>query len=68
MPRDPLFGGKRATGAQTRLDRVFAQQIEMEDAAGVGEEDRLAAVATLGDVVRGAGDYDAGEAGHGDWG
>ena len=52
----------------TRGRAAFAQQIEIEDAIGVREEDRLGAVAALGDVVRGAGDYDAGEAGHEDEG
>lgn len=48
-----------------RRRAALPEQIEIEDAVGIGEEDRLAAIAALGDVVRGVGDDDAGEAGHG---
>jgi hypothetical protein len=44
---------------------VIPQQIEIEQAVGIGEEDRLPAIAALGDVMRDVGDDDAGEAGHG---
>ena len=62
-----LRDGPDLTGEALHARRraSLAQRIEIEEAVGVGEEDRLASVAALGDVVRDAGDYDAGEAGHG---
>ena len=47
-----------------RFRAALAQEINVEQAVLVGEEDRLPAIAALGDVMRDAGDDDAGEAGH----
>ena len=42
----------------------LGDQRQVGAAVVVGEEHRMTAVATLGDVVRYLGDYDAGESGH----
>jgi hypothetical protein len=46
------------------MGATFAQQFEVERSILVAEEHRLAAVAPLRDMVRGARDDDAGETGH----
>ena len=46
------------------LAAVLRQQIAVERVILVAEEGARAAVAALGDMVRNAGDDDAGEAGH----
>lgn len=43
---------------------ALAHQLEVEPTVVVGEEHRLPAIATLGDVMRDAGNDDAGEPGH----
>jgi len=43
---------------------VFLEEREVEGTVGIREEDVLAVVAALGDVVRAVGDDDAGAAGH----
>ncbi len=43
---------------------MLAEQVAIEGVVGVGEERARAAIAALGDVMRQAGDDDAGEAGH----
>jgi hypothetical protein len=50
---------------KTRLVGPFREQAEAEGLVVVREKDRLAAVPTLGDVVRDAGDDDARGSGHG---
>jgi hypothetical protein len=44
---------------------VFQEQEEIAPAVLVGEEDVLAAVAALGDMVRHVGDHDSRYSGHG---
>ncbi len=44
--------------------RIFLEESEVEGAVGIGEEDGLAVVAALGDVMGAVGDDDAGASGH----
>ena len=45
--------------------QAFSQEIAIERVIGIDEEGALAAIATLGDMVRQVGDDDTGKAGHG---
>ncbi len=44
--------------------QAFSEEIAVEGIVGIGEEGALPAIATLGDMVRQAGDDDTGKAGH----
>ena len=46
---------------------IFGEQVAIQCIVGIAEEGARAAIATLGDMVRVAGNDDTGEAGHAPW-